>query len=197
MNQEESLSSEAAPSQEELRRLTNPRRLGAFDTANPSREAFLALGQSAESAAMDFDWRRMAANLENEIAAEIQRPRPLDRAPRKPAWGYVALSSAAMLLVALSIGLLAGLPRKPGEEFAQGPYKPPVPEKGTEKGIDSWERFSGAATGDWQDEIDFKLAATRRELRQGRDPWVNDEPALSEVFAQIGDLSAGLVFDPF
>jgi hypothetical protein len=186
---------EPIPDRDELIRLTSPRRLRSVD-ADPTHEAFLALGESAEAAAGGFDWRRIATNLESELAAEVLRPRRVDLAPKRPSWGYVALTSAAILLVALSIGLLSDAPsesRGPHTAEKQGAG---APENVIVNGIDSWERFS-SASGDWQDEIDLKLAATRRELRQGRDPWVNDEPVLSEVIAQIGDLNAGLVFDPF
>lgn len=180
---------------DELRRITAPARSHSLDS-DPDRDAYLALGQSVDAATAHFDWRRLAAKLEAEIATDLARPRPQTYKSPRPSFVGMAIVSAALLLLALSLGVFSGLPSEGRPQLAGNDRLHPPPER-IERGLDSWERTSGVVNADWQDEIDLKLAATRRALRQGRDPWVNDEPVLSEVIAQIGDLKAGLVFDPF
>ena len=120
---------------------------------------------------------------------------PLRQRASKPKRAIVWIStcSAAMLLVGLAMSMLS----QPVHQQAKSPTEPT--ELVGVTGIDSWERTpsQGDLSGAWNDELDAELAATRRALKQGRDPWVNDEPVLSSVFAQVNELSAGLMFEPF
>ena len=59
MTTNESEAWDGLPSAEELCRLTSRNARGDFANS-PSHEAFIALGESADAAAKDFDWQRMA-----------------------------------------------------------------------------------------------------------------------------------------
>jgi hypothetical protein len=189
--------SEILPSAEELLKLTSRNGSGEF-TALPSRDAFLNLGELADASAKDFDWRKMSARLEKEILIEPRKeevvPRRLveqARSPRAIAW--VCVCSAAVLL----IGFYVAVVPNPQTQIGTGPTEfQPVPRA---PGIDAWERSSleRDPTSAWEDELDLELAATRRALKQGRDPWMGDEPVLSDVYAQVNELSAGLLLEPF
>ena len=199
------------PGAEDLLRVTSRSHQQAGGLEDGSREAFVALGEVLESAIGVFDWKKIAARLEAEVMAasvqdtlsRVSEPlsgRPLRTAPRRGAFTWISLSSAVVLLVSLTIGLALN-PTADRLKIAQGD-----PKKGSDKklgptapAIDSWAQTPTASESNspWTDEIDIKLAATQRALKAGRDPWVGDEPALSEVFAQIGELTAGLAFEPF
>lgn len=196
MKQNESIDWENAPGAEELSRLTSRDGRGDFG-ASASRDAFLALGEAAESAAKDFDWQKIAAKLTREIEltsrdVQVNLP-PRAVRTRSGALAWVSVCSAAVLLAGLVVGILAQPEAR--EKFAEG--KPS--ETTFAGGIDSWDRapLEGELAAAWGDELDAELAATRRALKQGRDPWIGDEPALSNVFAQVNDLSAGLLLESF
>ncbi len=201
MNTKESSEIGPTPGAEELLRITSPTRSRTNEQYAGSREAFVALGETLESAIIDFDWKRIAAKLENEVAAQSDWLRPRDSrsaSSRNLAW--VGLSTAMVLLIALTLGLTLspsstqlGIAQRNDTNGNDKNVDLTVPA------IDSWSRPPTASETNslWNDEIDVKLAATQRALNQGRDPWVGDEPALSEVFAQIGELTAGLEFEPF
>lgn len=187
------------PSAEELRRLTSRDARGEFSSSS-LRDGYLAFGELAETAAKDFDWQKMAARLAQEIEAE--KPGYLVKLPLRQrsaspirAIVWISTCSAAMLLIGLAMSMLS----QPVHQQAKRPPRPKPLELASATGIDSWERTpsQGDLSGAWNDELDAELAATRRALKQGRDPWVNDEPVLSSVFAQVNELSAGLMFEPF
>jgi hypothetical protein len=189
--------SEILPSAEELLKLTSRKGVGDF-TSLPSRDAFLNLGELADAAAKDFDWRKMSARLEKEILTEPRREKVIPRrlvqrvgSHRVMAW--ISVCSAAVLLVGFYMAVLG----KPHTQLGTGTtvFQPPP----RASGIDAWERSSleRDPTLTWEDELDLELAATRRALKQGRDPWMGDEPVLSDVYAQVNELSAGLLLEPF
>lgn len=193
----ESKDGDDLPIAEELRRQTSRHARDGM-SGSTAHDAFLALGESIDASTEDFDWQRMASRLHLEIEAEkssglvtIHR-RQAGLHPRR-AIAWLSCCSAALLL----IGLVVGLVSRPVHQQAKSPVAP-IPSPNV-SGIDSWERTPSQAEliNIWNDELDAELAATRRALKQGRDPWVNDEPALSNVFAQVNELSAGLMFEPF
>lgn len=198
MNKNESTDWEPTPSAEELLRLTSRSAAGDFAPSSAARDAFLAFGESAENAAKDFDWQKLVARLSCEIESEsaqrqLSLPSRAITASRRGAFTWISICSAAVLLIALGVCVF----NQPAAKTSIGKGEPSA--SNLAGGIDSWARtpLEGEFSPGWNDELDVQLAAARRSLKQGRDPWVNDEPALSNVFAQVNDLSAGLVLEPF
>jgi hypothetical protein len=204
-----SMENEPTPSAEDLLRMTSRSHPQPNGRNDGSHDAFEALGEVLENAASDFDWKKITARLEAEIASEVGSlvltrndlsANTKVTASRSRTFAWLSLTSAIVLLalLTLSLGLnpsanrfhIAQSDSKNGGEKMPSPKAP---------AIDSWAQTPQASESSlpWNDEIDVKLAATQRALKQGRDPWVGDEPALSEVFAQIGELTAGLAFEPF
>lgn len=208
MNTNEPNEDEPTPDAEALSRITSVKRLEPSEHLAGSREAFLALGEVIEQAIGDFDWQKLASQLNTEIALERTVTRlsatdsimPNEVRGSRQMWSWLSVSTAIVLLVSLTLGLLFD---PSVGQFQLSHRRPPkVSDKELIHDapvIDSWAQSPTASEVNslWNDEIDVELAATRRALKQGRDPWVGDEPALSEVFAQIGNLTAGLQFDPF
>jgi hypothetical protein len=207
---------EPAPDLEMLLRQTSRRSSADCSSSDASRDAFLALGETLDAATADFDWRRMATRLAVEtteardLTQLASKPSPVDHfeAPsRRSSLLWVSWASLAILLIGLGVGISA-IPFESsrvasghGAGAGAGEIGPAATRVVASRpvGIDGWTPISvrGDSVAPWIDELDVELANAQRTLRQGRDPWANDEPVLSDVFAQIGDLSAGLVLEPF